>query len=41
VLVYLEEAQVKAALAQIARGLPGATIALDTGARGPARDAVE
>jgi O-methyltransferase involved in polyketide biosynthesis len=33
VLVYLEEAQVKAALAQIALGLPGATIALDTGAR--------
>jgi O-methyltransferase involved in polyketide biosynthesis len=33
VLVYLEEAQVKAALGQIARGLPGATIALDTGAR--------
>jgi O-methyltransferase involved in polyketide biosynthesis len=33
VLVYLEEAQVKAALEQIARGLPGATVALDTGAR--------
>jgi O-methyltransferase involved in polyketide biosynthesis len=33
VLVYLEEAQVKTALEQIARGLPGATIALDTGAR--------
>ena len=32
-LVYLEEAQVKAALGQIASGLPGATIALDTGAR--------
>jgi O-methyltransferase involved in polyketide biosynthesis len=33
VFVYLEEAQVKAALEQIARGLPGATIALDTAAR--------
>ena len=31
--VYLEEAQVKAALAQIACGLPQATIALDTAAR--------
>jgi O-methyltransferase involved in polyketide biosynthesis len=33
VFVYLEEAQVKAALAQIACGLPGATVALDTAAR--------
>jgi O-methyltransferase involved in polyketide biosynthesis len=33
VFVYLEEAQVKAALAQIARGLPGATVALDTAGR--------
>jgi O-methyltransferase involved in polyketide biosynthesis len=30
VFAYLEEAQVKAALAQIARGLPQVTIALDT-----------
>jgi len=31
VFVYLEEAQVKAALTQIARGFPKVTIALDTG----------
>jgi O-methyltransferase involved in polyketide biosynthesis len=33
VLVYLQEAQVKAALAQIARAFPGAGIAFDTTAR--------
>jgi O-methyltransferase involved in polyketide biosynthesis len=33
VFIYLEEADVKSALAQIARNFPGAGIALDTGSR--------
>jgi O-methyltransferase involved in polyketide biosynthesis len=33
VFIYLEESQVRTALAQIARGLPGARIAFDTGSR--------